>query len=98
MNYMPEDSYHHPGQGPYADQNPYSGMNGGPGSVHSSRISLHSNSSNRPRQVRPKKKIVVFQVPCLKKTGSVGRLYFFFFFFFFFFACVTNQFFSFFPL
>ena len=35
--------------------------------------------------VRPKKKIVVFQVPCQKKTGSVGRLYFFFFFFFFFF-------------
>ena len=30
-----------------------------------------------------KKKIVVFQVPCQKKTGSVGRLYFFFFFFFF---------------
>ena len=27
-----------------------------------------------------KKKIVVFQVPCQKKTGSVGRLYFFFFF------------------
>ena len=51
MNYMPEDSYHHPGQSPYTDQNPYSGMNGGPGSVHSSRISLHSNSSNRPRQV-----------------------------------------------
>ena len=51
MNYMPEDSYHHQGQSPYADQNPYSGMNGGPGSVHSSRVSLHSNSSNRPRQV-----------------------------------------------
>ena len=33
--------------------------------------------------MRPKKKIVVFQVPCQKKTGSVGRLYFFFFFFFF---------------
>ena len=33
--------------------------------------------------LRPKKKIVVFQVPCQKKTGSVGRLYFFFFFFFF---------------
>ena len=32
---------------------------------------------------RPKKKRVVFQVPCQKKTGSVGRLYFFFFFFFF---------------
>ena len=27
--------------------------------------------------LRPKKKIVVFQVPCQKKTGSVGRLYFF---------------------
>ena len=51
MNYMPEDSYHAPGQSPYTDQNPYSGMNGGPGSVHSSRVSLHSNSSNRPRQV-----------------------------------------------
>ena len=24
------------------------------------------------------KKVVVFQVPCQKKTGSVGRLYFFF--------------------
>ena len=47
---------------------------------------------------KAKKKIVVFQVPCQKKTGSVGRLYFFFFFFFFFFACGTNQFFSFFPL
>ena len=33
--------------------------------------------------LRPKKKFVVFQVPCQKKTGSVGRLYFFFFFFFF---------------
>ena len=33
---------------------------------------------------KAKKKIVVFQVPCQKKTGSVGRLYFFFFFFFFF--------------
>ena len=31
---------------------------------------------------KAKKKIVVFQVPCQKKTGSVGRLYFFFFFFF----------------
>ena len=31
--------------------------------------------------IRPKKKIVVFQVPCQKKTGSVGRLYFFSFFF-----------------
>ena len=30
-----------------------------------------------------KKKIGVFQVPCQKKTGSVGRLYFFFFTFFF---------------
>ena len=30
-----------------------------------------------------KKKIVVFQVPCQKKTGSVGRLDVFFFFFFF---------------
>ena len=30
-------------------------------------------------EIRPKK-IVVFQVPCQKKTGSVGRLYFFFFF------------------
>ena len=26
------------------------------------------------KTVRPKKKIVVFQVPCQKKTGSVGRL------------------------
>ena len=26
-----------------------------------------------------KKKKVVFQVPCQKKTGSVGRLFFFFF-------------------
>ena len=34
---------------------------------------------------KAKKKIVVFQVPCQKKTGSVGRLYFFFFLFFFFF-------------
>ena len=32
--------------------------------------------------LRPKKKIVVFQVPCQEKIGSVGRLYFFFFFFF----------------
>ena len=32
-----------------------------------------------------KKKIVVFLVPCQKKTGSVGRFYFFFFFSFFFF-------------
>ena len=31
--------------------------------------------------LRPKKR-VVFQVPCQKKTGSVGRLYFFFTFFF----------------
>ena len=38
------------------------------------------------KAVRPKKKIVVFQVPCKKKTGSVGRLFFFFFFFFFFFC------------
>ena len=30
--------------------------------------------------LRPKKKVVVFQVPCQKKTGSVDRLYFFFFF------------------
>ena len=42
--------------------------------------------------IRPKKKIVVFQVPCQKKTGSVGRLYFFFFFYFFF-ANRTKQFF-----
>ena len=35
---------------------------------------------------RPIKKIVVFQVPCQKKTGSVGRLYFFFLFTFFFFG------------
>ena len=34
--------------------------------------------------LRPIKKIVVFQVPCQKKTGSVGRLYFFFFFLLFF--------------
>ena len=27
-----------------------------------------------------KKKIVMFQVPCQKKTGSIGRLFFFFFF------------------
>ena len=46
--------------------------------------------------LRPKKKIVVFQVPCQKKTGSVGRLFFFFFFFFF--ANSTSQFFSFFLL
>ena len=39
-----------------------------------------------------KKKKVVFQVPCQKKTGSVGRLFFFFFFFFL--ANSTNQFFS----
>ena len=31
---------------------------------------------------KAKKKIVVFQVPCQKKTGSVGRLYFFFSIFF----------------
>ena len=43
--------------------------------------------------VRPKKKIVVFQVPCPKKTGSVGRLYFFFFFLLFFLANSTKQFF-----
>ena len=35
----------------------------------------------------------MFQVPCQKKTGSVGRLYFFFFFYFFFFANSTKQFF-----
>ena len=36
----------------------------------------------------------MFQVPCQKKTGSVGRLYFFSFFFtFFFFANSTKQFF-----
>ena len=29
---------------------------------------------------KAKKKIVVFQVPCQKKTGLVGRLFFFFFF------------------
>ena len=48
------------------------------------------------------KKIVVFQVPCQKKTGLVGRLYFFFLYFFlnfffllfFFFANSTKQFFS----
>ena len=51
MNYMPEDSYHSPGHASYGEPNPYGGMNGGPGSVHSSRVSLHSNSSNRPRQV-----------------------------------------------
>ena len=33
--------------------------------------------------VKAKKKIVVFQVPFQKKTGSVGRLYFFFFLLFF---------------
>ena len=33
-----------------------------------------------------KKKSVVFQVPCQKKTGSVGRFYSFFFFFTFFFT------------
>ena len=43
--------------------------------------------------MRPKKKIVVFQVPCQEKTGSVGRLYFFFFVFTFFFANSTKQFF-----
>ena len=42
---------------------------------------------------KAKKKIVVFQVPCQKKTGSVGRLYFFFFLLFFFFANSTKQFF-----
>ena len=31
---------------------------------------------------KAKKKSVVFQVPCQKKTGSVGRFYFFFFTFF----------------
>ena len=43
--------------------------------------------------IRPIKKIVVFQVPCQKKTGSVGRLYFFnfFYFFFFYFFLVTVQ-------
>ena len=37
--------------------------------------------------VRPKKKIVVFQMTLRKKSGSVGmeKLFFFFFFFFFFF-------------
>ena len=48
---MPEESYHSPGHDPYGEHNPYSGMNGGPGSIHSSKVSLHSNSSNRPRQV-----------------------------------------------
>ena len=43
---------------------------------------------------KAKKKIVVFQVPCQKKTGSGGRLYFFFFFTFFFNANSTTQFFS----
>ena len=41
--------------------------------------------------LRPKKKIVVFQVPCKKKTGSVGRLFFFFFFFFFFLLTVQTS-------
>ena len=41
--------------------------------------------------IRPKKKIVVFQVPCKKKTGSVGRLFFFFFFFFFFLLTVQTS-------
>ena len=43
--------------------------------------------------IRPIKKIVVFQVPCQKKTGSVGRLYFFFFFLLFFWLTVQNNFF-----
>ena len=42
-------------------------------------------------KARPKKKIVVFQVPCKKKTGSVGRLFFFFFFFFFFLLTVQTS-------
>ena len=41
--------------------------------------------------LRPKKKIVVFQVPCKKKTGSVGRLFFLFFFFFFFLLTVQTS-------
>ena len=52
-----------------------------------------ADSQCRVHTIRPKKKIVVFQVPCKKKTGSVGRLFFFFFFFF---ANSTNQFVSFF--
>ena len=37
------------------------------------------------------KKLVVFQVPCQKKTGSVGRLYFFFFFLLFFMLTIQNS-------
>ena len=41
-------------------------------------------SPGLPQQIlcnfsKAKKKIVVFQVPCQKKTGSVGRFFFFFF-------------------
>ena len=48
--------------------------------------------------IGPIKKIDVFQVPCQKKTGSVGRLYFFFFLLFFFVANSTKQFLVLFPL
>ena len=49
-------------------------------------LNLIVNSPNLVNKIKytnnakAKKKIVVFQVPCQKKTGSVGRLYFFFFF------------------
>ena len=33
----------------------------------------------------------MFQVPCQKKTGSVGRLYFFFLFYFFFFLLTVQN-------
>ena len=62
--------------------------------------SYHFTKTTFPFEVnlpfRPKKKIVVFQVPCQKKTGSVGRLYFFFFFYFFFFLLTVQN--SSFPL
>ena len=56
-------------------------------------VNTHTHTHTHRRRldwytIRPKKKIVVFQVPCQKKIGSVGRLYFFFFFFFFFFFCL----------
>ena len=54
------------------------------------------NCTLQLQSIRPKKKIVVFQVPCQKKTGSVGRLSFFFFFTLFF-AISTKQFFLFSP-